>query len=208
MTTTMILVRHGRTAWNREDRFRGRAEVPLDGLGVRQAVAAASAIAERHHPVAVYSSPLGRATTTAAPIAAALGLPVTPTASLMDIDFGALAGLTTAEAAAQRPEICRAWATAPHTVTFPGGESLHEVRARAGAFAWSLNRAHPDAEVVLVSHLVVCRALVCYLLGLPESAFYRVSFDTASISVLALEAGSAALLSLNDTGHLRTLVDC
>ena len=206
MTTTVILVRHGRTAWNREERFRGRAEVPLDDYGVLQAEATAAALHEHWCPTVVYSSPLHRATATAAPIAACCGLPVIATQALMDIDFGALAGLTPAEAAAQRPEIYHGWDTAPQTVSFPGGESLHEVRARAGKFAWDLCRAHPDEPVVLVTHLVVCRALVCYLLGLPESSFHRLLFDTASISSLALDSGTATLRSLNDTCHLRHIL--
>jgi len=56
--TRFVLVRHGQTAWNREVRFRGREDLPLDETGVRQAQAAAQTIAQRYRPAALYSSPL------------------------------------------------------------------------------------------------------------------------------------------------------
>ena len=60
--TRIVLVRHGQTAWNREVRFRGQADVELDEFGLQQAQATGRYLAARWPVVAVYASPLRRAT--------------------------------------------------------------------------------------------------------------------------------------------------
>ena len=75
-TTLLILVRHGRTAWNREERFRGRADVPLDAVGLAQAEATGKRVATQWQPQALYASPLSRAIQTAEAIGRASGVPV------------------------------------------------------------------------------------------------------------------------------------
>jgi phosphoserine phosphatase len=98
MKTTMILVRHGQTEWNRVERFRGRADVPLNETGLRQAVLTAERIACSWHPVAVYSSPLSRAQQTAQATARQFDLSVEVNEGLADIDYGKWQGLTPEEA--------------------------------------------------------------------------------------------------------------
>ena len=63
--TCIVLVRHGQTEWNRVERFRGRADVPLNEAGLAQAEATGKRVAQEWQPVAVYSSPLSRAVKTA-----------------------------------------------------------------------------------------------------------------------------------------------
>jgi broad specificity phosphatase PhoE len=72
--TQIILTRHGQTEWNRVERFRGRADIPLNETGLEQAAAASRRIILTWKPVAVYTSPLSRAVRTAEIIAAPLGL--------------------------------------------------------------------------------------------------------------------------------------
>jgi probable phosphoglycerate mutase len=67
--TRIILVRHGQTEWNRIERFRGRADVPLNETGIKQAEATGNRVAAKWKPVAIYSSPLLRAVKTAEAIA-------------------------------------------------------------------------------------------------------------------------------------------
>jgi broad specificity phosphatase PhoE len=67
--TTILLVRHGQTEWNRVERFRDHADVPLNAAGLRQAEATGRRIAAEWKPAAVYSSPLSRALKTAEAIA-------------------------------------------------------------------------------------------------------------------------------------------
>ena len=202
MDTTIVLVRHGRTAWNREPRFRGRADVPLDHYGLKQAAAVAQTIAGRYTPAAVLCSPLQRTVDTARPIAVAAGVPLQSHSALIDMSFGKLAGLTLAEAAEAYPDLYRAWNSIPDTVAFPGGETIHDVRARVASLVWRLRDQHPGGQVVLVSHDCVCRVLACYLLGQHERDFWHLHFDTASISEFALRDGIAIARRLNDTAHM------
>ena len=76
MVTTILLVRHGQTEWNRVERFRGRADVPLNDNGLQQAEATGRRVAAQWQPVAIYSSPLSRAVKTAEAIGRQAGLNV------------------------------------------------------------------------------------------------------------------------------------
>jgi len=99
--TRFVLVRHGQTEWNRVERFRGRADIPLNETGLAQAKALARRLAS-WAIAAVYSSPLQRTRETGKAIARQLGLQVEPLEGLIDIDYGALQGLTPEEASGTR----------------------------------------------------------------------------------------------------------
>lgn len=201
--TRIILVRHGQTAWNREERFRGREDLPLDETGHRQAIAAGQRIAANWSPTAIYCSPLQRAVQTARPIGDACGLSVLPWPDLTDIDYGQWQGLTPAEAAARTPTLHRAWLEAPQTVQIPGGESLATVRARTFAALQEIISRHRGETVIVVAHTVVNRLLLCAVLGLDNSRFWRLCQETAAINVFEWDGEDFTLVSLNDTSHLR-----
>jgi len=203
--TTILLVRHGQTAWNREERFRGQVDVPLDDWGLRQAELVGRRIAERWEPTAIYASSLQRTLQTAAGIARACNLRTTIHDGLLDIDYGVFAGLTPQEAADLYPDIARAWRRAPHMILFPDGQSLGDVRDRAEAALEGIVANHPHQTVVLVTHVVICRLLLCAILGLDSSHFWQFEPATASISVFEVYDGHSVLLSFNDTCHLAGL---
>lgn len=202
MGTTFVIVRHGQTAWNKEERFRGRADLPLDETGLRQADAAARRIAARYQPAAILASPLQRTIQTASPIADACGLTAQADDRLLDLDYGAFSGLRPSEAEALYPQLYRTWIEAPHLVRFPQGESLDDVRARLEELTDQMLQRYPDRQIILVSHLVVCRVLLCSLLGLPNSYLWRFQVDPASLSVVVVEGERVRLVTANDTCHL------
>lgn len=202
MATNLVLVRHGQTAWNKRERFRGRVDIPLDQTGHTQAELVARRLAGESPAAAVISSPLQRAAQTGRAIAAAQHIDLQTAEALVDIDFGRLSGLSPDEAQAQYPDIYSAWITAPHALLFPKGESLARVRARFADYLWPLATSYDGTRVIMVSHLAVCRVALCYLLQLPESAFWQFDLDTASVSELRLSRGQSVLLRLNDTSHL------
>lgn len=201
--TRVILVRHGETEWNRVERFRGRAEIPLNATGIAQAEAAARRIGAEEPPVAVYASPLGRAVRTAEIIASPLGLTVQTCPGLTDIDYGQWQGLTPEEVGERWPDLLRSWYEAPHTVRFPGGESLDDLRRRGLAAMRDLAERHKGQRVVAVGHTVVNRVILLGVLGLGNDRFWRIRQDTGAINVFEIEGGEFTLVSLNDTGHLR-----
>src|SRR6478736_5602619 len=89
---TTVLLRHGETALFAERWFAGRGDLPLTGLGEKQAGAAAARLAGRKVD-AIVSSPLRRARQAADAVAAATGVPVSVEDGLMEVDFGAWEGL-------------------------------------------------------------------------------------------------------------------
>jgi broad specificity phosphatase PhoE len=157
--TTIVLVRHGETEWNRKERFRGRAEVPLNERGVAQSEATAGGVATRWRPVAVHTSPLGRAAATARTISERFALVARLRPSLTDIDCGSWQGMAPEDVEKPWPELLRAWYEAPHTLRIPGGESLDEVRVRCSSDALKIAGAHAGETVVLVGHTVVNRLI-------------------------------------------------
>jgi broad specificity phosphatase PhoE len=202
--TRVVLLRHGETEWNRVERFRGRIDIELNQLGQQQALAAAQRLSGWQIE-AIYSSPLQRALQTAQPVAHACGLELDILDGITDVDYGSWAGLSAEEARAQDPELYGTWLQTPLLTRFPQGESLQQVQTRAWAVLNERSSAHQGETIVLVSHVVVNRVLVCSALGLVDDAFWRISQDNAAISVLEGGRGSYRVLLLNDTCHLDSL---
>ena len=201
--TRIILVRHGQTEWNRAERFRGRADLPLNGVGLAQAEATARRIAAAWPASAVYSSPLKRAMETAKIIAEVLDLAVQPLAGLMDIDYGEWQGLSPDEVAERYGDLYARWLEEPHLVRIPRGESLGEVRERAMAALEGVIARHSGQTVVLVSHQVVNKVLLCAVLGLDDSHFWHIGQENGAINVFEHCGRGFVISLLNDTCHLR-----
>jgi len=213
VTTRIVLVRHGQTAWNREVRFRGQADVPLDEAGLKQAEATGRYIASRWPVVAVYASRMSRAMRTAEAIARAHELSVRPLAGLLDINFGAWQGLTPDEVSQRYPDLFRAWIDVPPTVHFPEGEGLDIVRERGMGGLEDVIARHAGQTVALVSHTVVNRVLLCAVMGLGNERFWRLQQETCAVNVFDAEADPDpaggrvfTVVQLNDTSHLQSLV--
>lgn len=202
--TRIILIRHGQTEWNREERFRGRVDIDLDETGVRQAEAAAEKIA-RWDVAAIYSSPLKRAMATAQIIASRLHLPVQPLDGINDMDFGIWQGLSIGEARGQYRELFDVWLYSPQRLKIPEGETLEDVQRRAVATIDDVVARHQNETVALVTHRVVCKVLLSHLLGLDNSHFWQIAQDNAAINLCELWEGWPSLRLLNDTCHLRNL---
>ena len=204
--TRIVLVRHGQTAWNREQRFRGQADIELDEFGLRQAEATGRYVATRWPVVAVYASPLRRTVQTAEAVANAQGLAARPLEGLIDISFGEWQGCAVGEVERQDPDLLQAWWGAPHTVHFPGGESLNIVRSRVTAALDELVARHTGETVALVSHTVVNRVLLCAVLGWGNDRFWRLQQETCAVNVFDVEEdGAFTIVLLNDTCHLQAL---
>jgi len=201
--TLVVLVRHGQTEWNRVERFRGQADVPLDETGLAQAEATAQRIAAEWRPVAVYSSPLSRAVKTAEAIARHFGLPVQTHGGLTDIDYGQWQGLTPDEARTRWPEMVDAWYRTPEAAQIPGGEVLDQLRFRTVVAVRELVARHRGETIVLVGHTVVNRAILLGVLALRTHRFWHLRQDTGAINVLEVDGNEYTLVSMNDTCHLK-----
>jgi len=202
--TKIVLIRHGQTAWNKEEIFRGRADVPLDEVGLRQAQALADAL--RTEPISgVFTSPLTRAVQTATAVAESHGLVPVLVPGFTDIDFGAWEGLAHEVVRERFPELYATWQAQPEDVTFPGGENLDAVCQRASAALTELVQQSPGQTIALVAHRVVNKVLICHILGLPNSHFWQIRQDTAAINRFHITRSSYIVDCLNDTCHLGQL---
>jgi broad specificity phosphatase PhoE len=206
-TTTVVLIRHGQTAWNLEDRFRGRANIPLDGVGLAQAEATARYVLAHWAPGAVYCSPLLRARQTAEQIAQPLGVHERTHPGFLDIDYGAWEGYTHNDLRDQGwAKALEMWYSQPHDAPIPGGESLQTVRLRAIGALGEIVERHRGETVVIVAHTVVNRLILLGILGLGNERFWHLGQDTCAVNVLEFDGQLYKLLKLNDNCHLTNLV--
>jgi broad specificity phosphatase PhoE len=202
--TKLYLVRHGQTAWNVGEIFRGRADIPLDETGRREAGLAGEALREATIH-AVYSSPLSRSFETAQLIAKFHNLPVEPLEAIIDISYGDWEGLSNERVRESYPELHKLWHEQPHKVCFPRGESLDEVRARTMTAVSRLVVKHEDRTIVLVAHRVPNKVICCALIGLDNSHFWRIQQDTACTNLFTHKNGEWIVSFLNDTSYLKVL---
>jgi probable phosphoglycerate mutase len=192
--TTLLLVRHGLTALTGPVLAGWTPDLHLDSRGAEQA----AALGARLEPVpvaAVVSSPLDRCLETAA----ALGRPVSVDDRLGECRYGDWTGKELKVLA--KDPLWRQVQAHPSAVTFPGGESLREVSARAVdcVRAWNADLG-PDATWVAVSHGDVIKAIVADALGLHLDQFQRISVDPCSLTVIRYTELRPFVVRVNDVG--------
>ena len=199
---SVFLVRHGQTAWNKERRFLGRSDIPLDADGRKQAALLATALA----PVsldAIYSSPLSRAWQTAEAIAADRRLEIRAAPGLTELDQGDLEGRYGDALAADFPDFYAQWKSDPTDVRVPGGETLAECSARANtALSEILMQHKPGEAIAVVAHRVSISAILAATMGLPIRFNMRIGQRNTAINLLDHRDGVTRLLRLNDASHL------
>ncbi len=200
--TTVILVRHGQTAWNAVERFRGREDLPLNDVGLSQAERTAERIGRQWHPTAIYCSPLSRARSTAEAIAEHCHLSVQIHPGLVDIDYGKWQGMTPEEARQRYPRRIRRWYRGVRRIRPPGGESLSVVKRRCRKAVLDLASRHPDRQIVVVGHTVVNRVILLGFLSVGLRHFWQLGQEPCAINVLELERGTCTVRCLNDSCHL------
>jgi alpha-ribazole phosphatase len=200
----IILVRHGETAYNANETFRGRADVPLNETGLKQAKLLGEYLS--HEKIDhIYSSPLKRAVTTAEAIATAQKIKVKLAENINDLDCGEWEGLTLKEVQQKYEDIYQDWVDTPEQVKIPGGESLADVRNRALPFVKDAVTRCPEGKIVLVSHRAVNKVLICALLGLDNSMFWSFKLDTGAITRFSYDGVKTVLIGHNDTSYLKPL---
>jgi broad specificity phosphatase PhoE len=199
----LILARHGETMWNVEKVFRGRADVGLDDVGIKQAELLGKYLSNWELE-AIYSSPVKRALDTANIVARYQKVSVRIAEGLTDFDFGEWQSLSEQQVRRLSPDLFNEWHSNPDKVRMPDGESLEDVRRRAAAVVNDIVSRH-QGNVLLVSHRVVIKVLICYLLGLDNSHFRNINQDVGGITIFDYVDGRFVLTRHNDTSHLRDL---
>lgn len=207
----LLLVRHGETDWNREGRFQGQIDIPLNSRGRAQAEAASGFLS----PVAIqraYTSSLARPRQTAEAILTAHpGVPLTSTKGLVEIGHGLWEGRLEAEIAEGWPELLAAWKRAPETVQMPDGETIHAVWSRSVS-CWHTIAASLAAHetALVVAHDAVNKAIICSLLTLTPADIWAIKQGNGGVTVVDYPSGPdgvPVLAAMNLTSHLGGVLD-
>ena len=175
----LVLIRHGESTFNREQRLTGRVETPLTETGEEQARRAGAALGAVHE---LRSSPLGRAQQTSRLLAT--GLEPMIDERLVELDFGVYDGL---ELSQVPKSLWEGYGRDEHFAP-PEGESLSSLQQRVTSLMEELfgndgeGARHHDADVVVVSHVSPIKAAVLWALGLPPQATNRFHLSNASLT--------------------------
>ncbi|MEP6733565.1 MAG: histidine phosphatase family protein [bacterium] len=203
MTLRLYLLRHGQTAMSRANVFCGRGldpELTPEGF----AMAEAFADAHRHEPwTHIYSSPLKRAVTTAAPLAKRLGMDVELRDELAELDYGEWDGLTADEVARRWHDEHERWTADPAWNPPTGGETAIALAQRMTNVIEEITGAHIDGNVLVVSHKASIRVLLCALLGVDVGRFrYRFACPVGSASIVDFGAHGPLAVAVAERSHL------
>ena len=181
--------------------FTGHSASPLTERGERQATAVAEALAEPT-PVAVYSSDLLRAISTAAPLCARAGLELVTDARLRERDMGSFVGVRFDVLRAEQPDAWRALASRAPDFTPPGGESHRTCAARVCGALDEILQRHAAGVVVVVSHGVAMHHLLRHLLRADDAGLVLATDNCGVHRLEWRDEGVLRVAALNDTRHL------
>ncbi|MEV0271975.1 histidine phosphatase family protein [Hamadaea sp. NPDC050747] len=194
--TTLVLARHGRTAWHSPNRYAGRSDIPLDDHGLRQAEALAS-WAKTQDFTGLACSTLQRAQATIAPTAALLNRTPVVDKRLRELDFGIAEGKTLDEVREVDAAAVERFVADPVAGHFPGGEDPREAVTRTLTALTDL--AEGQEKLLVVAHNTLLRLVTCAVLGVPLSEYRRrlPELDPAATVTFRLTGDQYALLAYN-----------
>lgn len=207
----LLLVRHGETEWNRQKRFQGQIDIPLNENGKRQGEQVAEFLRQVKIDAAA-TSPLSRPKETAEMILKHHNSVVLDELEdLKEIGHGAWEGKYDHEIEAAYPGMLQQWQQSPETVQMPGegGENLEQVWQRAIA-AWKqivAQHSHADEPrtVLVAAHDAINKAILCHVVGLGPAHFWRFKQGNGAVSVIDYPDGvdsAPVLTASNITSHL------
>jgi probable phosphoglycerate mutase len=211
--TTIVLVRHGRTALTEQNRISGRggADPELSDSGVKDAEAVAKELAKFGRPgsfshlepiSAVIASPIRRTVETARVIASKVGIPDKTDERFAEISFGDWDGLTHDQAQQLDTELFEAW-RGSWTVAPPNGENLADFDARVIEGLGDAIEQNTGKTIALVAHVMPIRGVIRAAINGAIDVYWRVQVAPCSITILRFWGlHSAEVITINSTSHL------
>lgn len=196
MAEKLILLRHGDTGLEYQDRYIGHQDISMSEEGCRQIEALTDLIRSAEPDICV-SSPLQRCRTAAEIIHQKLNIPVHYDPGLKEVDFGDWEGLTFWEIAAIWPDQVSQWARFDAKFSFPGGESFVEFLQRVKRVADMLAAA-PEKSILVCTHGGIIRSLICHFLRLQPDQYILFKVKHASLATLELNGNQGILAGLNE----------
>ena len=210
MSSELILIRHGVTAWNKERRFQGHVDIPLDAQGEQQALALGKFMRSQAKPDALFASDLSRTIATAKPMAEAFAMPLQLAPEWRERHYGSFEGLDHAELTAQYPQEFDRWRARELDFPLPGGgESVRDFHARiVGALQIMSLRFEAGAKrIVVVTHGGVLGCVYRIAMGLAANDLIKVPMENTGVNRLWFDpAGGEAPWQVRAWGELTHLV--
>jgi broad specificity phosphatase PhoE len=199
--TTILLARHGETDWNRDGRWQGHTDEPLNALGLAQAAALGAHLATVGVD-ALYSSDLSRARQTAAAIERATGLVAVEDVDLREVDVGEWAGCNREQAQARDPAWYQRWVDGA-VEGYQGGETYVQLHTRSVRAFRRIVEASRGQTAVIVCHGGNIRAIVSEVVGIGADERWRLAgVSNCSLTAIEEARGRLRLATLNETGYL------
>ena len=199
--TEFIFIRHGETDWNRQQRFQGQIDVPLNAAGRGQAERLAARLASSPAD-ALFASDLQRAQQTAQALAQAWNLRTNSVPALREQSFGILEGLEVAAVPSLHPELWEQWLTHQADFALPGGESLRQVHDRVLDAVRQMAESHPGRRLAVVTHGGVLDMLWRNAQRLPLHGRRDCAIPNTGINRLRWRDGQLEILNWADDAHL------
>ena len=203
MTLRLHLLRHGQTALSRANVFCGRGLDPaLTADGTEMADAFAMAHGDRPWH-AIYTSPLVRAVATAAPLASRRAIATEQRDGLAELDYGDWDGRSAEDIDRSHHDEYVRWSADPAWNAPTGGETAIALAQRMTDVVEEIRGAHPEGDVLVVSHKASIRVLLCALLGVDVGRFrYRFGCPVGSLSVVEFGPQGPMASAVADRSHL------
>ena len=198
--TRLVVIRHGETEWNIQNRFQGHLDSKLTLPGIKQAEAIADILKGEAYDV-IYSSDLERAKHTAEIIARKLNMRVSTEKDLREINLGVMQGLKKDEFIIKYPEVISNYHADPEYV-IPGGESKLQLYNRVTGILAKIIRKHKYHNILLVAHGGVLDCIIRHTFGIPLNKKRNFSLFNASINRFTVGNGEWKLESWGETSHI------
>lgn len=200
---TLIIIRHGYSQFNKDKKFTGQTDIPLDEIGVLQAEATAKYVVDNFKIDAIYSSDLNRAYNTAKPIADALKLPIITREDLREVNIGHWSGKTAEEVIKAYPDSYRIHKETPGLTAFDGGESYKELRIRALKAIEEIAEENEGKTVVISTHGGVVRSLIWAWDGVVlDDITQTINIPNASVTAVKYDKGNVEYLLKGYDKHI------
>jgi probable phosphoglycerate mutase len=206
MTTRLCVVRHGETAWNAEHRVQGQLDVPLNGIGQVQALAASKVLAKEKFDV-IYSSDLSRARQTAEPTAGLLSMKILFEKDLRERHYGIFERHTYADVKVRYPEDYARFDARDPEYAFRTGESLRDFADRSIAVVSRLIGKHENQNILVFTHGGVLDMLYRHVSGLALTAERTFGIPNAGLNRIEVSLAGWQIKAWADISHLESALD-
>lgn len=201
MATTLYLIRHGETEWNKIGRFQGSSDIALSDKGIKQAQQAAKVLKGKLDYI--YTSPLSRAKQTAEIIAEANHITVQIENDIREINFGVWEGLTFDEIKKNYPVEFASWRNPEEGYLMSDDISIRNAGIRAGNVFRNLAEKHQGKRIAIVAHGAILKAGIINLFEFNMTMYHKIFLGNTSISkIIFKKIDSPVLATLNNLSHL------